>query len=225
MLPLEGFYVLSLWSIGRWKKRDSSCESALCETEGYCVWKRASITAKFHNCIFVCVRLDGSVSLLFPGSVCRGNDSCGQRCRLCWWFTRNSPGMPHRTRRVACMSLHYSARKCLLMHPCERETYLLGVCAHSCVRVRVVPGSGEVLSTHGGPLSARWMVSASVREVTAGRPGLSWPRVWILSSDSSWQLLMGDTSSAPPLTPTHPWACIMETPAFSGKSMMSHSEL
>lgn len=64
--------------------------------------------------------------------------------------------------------------------------------------------------TRGGPLSARWMVSASVGEVTAVGLGPFEPRVWILSGDSFWQLLMGDTSTSPP---SRPWACIMETPA------------
>lgn len=70
-------------------------------------------------------------------------------------------------------------------------------------------GSGEFLSTHGGPLSARWMVSASVREVTAGWPGLSWPWVWILSSDSSWQLPMGAASTAPPTHELASWKLLV----------------
>lgn len=36
------------------------------------LYVKASVAAKCYNCLFVSVQLDGSVSLLFPGSVCGG---------------------------------------------------------------------------------------------------------------------------------------------------------
>lgn len=97
-------------------------------------------------------------------------------------ITQNSPGVPRRTGP----HVHASARGAQYMS-LHAHKYLfprLPVCAHSCLHVHAVWDLASFSPTRGGPLSARWMVSASVSEVTAGWPGLSWPRVWILSSDS-----------------------------------------
>lgn len=78
---------------------------------------------------------------------------------------------------TTCLSVFVPVSPCTLnMAAC--------VCVHSCLRVSL--GSGMFLCACGGPLSARWMVSASVSKVTAGWPALCWLRVWILSFDSSW---------------------------------------
>lgn len=134
-------------------------------------------------------------------------------------ITGNSPDMRH----CKCMEGGSTVFVCIdVICLRAREIFLLQnecIPAFMCVYSL---GADRFLHAHGGPLSARWMVSAGVREVTAGWPGLSWLRVWILSSDSYWQLPMGDKSTAAP--PTPPLMSLHHGKSlFAEKSMMSHS--
>lgn len=120
------------------------------------------------------------MSPLLPGSVCGGNDSCvrrWQRRQIGPPMTQSGPGAQRAAGGACIMFLH------------ER---------------RPPGGSGRFSSgllgpaAAAGPPSARWMVSASVREVTAG-----WP---------SRPLLAGGSGSCPLTAPdSSPW---VTGPAF-----------
>lgn len=131
------------------------------------------------------------MSLLFPGSVCRRMihvDSAADCAGDCWkqpWRCGNAWGGGQALRLFMCR-----------ISECAGE-----VCPHR-------PGAsrrwlGQVpLSTHGGPLQTRWMVSARVRGATAGRPR---PLLATALDPVLGQLPTGDRTTLPP-SPTPPLA-------------------
>lgn len=144
-----------------------------------------------------------------------GSDSCGQQHRLRWWLviTQNSsatlckfPWACTRRRALAWMPLNVCPRVCALAKNVCLYVYIpTFMCIQSGIwRVSLHP------PMVGLPQPDGWF-SASVSEVTAGWPGLSWPRIWILSSDSSWWV------TRPPSPPNPPMCLLHGNSRFTGE--------
>lgn len=176
----------------------------------------ASVTASLFICVCAALRLHvTSVSWM----CLQANDSCGQRCRWCWWLLETALALQTRGgggRHCAPFYVHAFQNvlvKCVQRRPCAFLP------SRTCRRwVWQVP-----LSTHGGPLQTRWMVSASVRGATAGRPR---PLLATALDPVLWQLLTApDGWQDHPLpSPTHKLAS-WKLQVWWGINVMSHSAL
>ena len=114
-----------------------------------------------------------------------------------------------------CVCVYVCVCVCVYAYVFAVCTCMYSVCVCVCVFVFVCVwgwGTAVFLCARREPLTARWMGSPCVREVIAAWPGLCWPVVWILSSDSPSQAVtapltepyVGYASSLPPSTQPSP---------------------
>lgn len=145
------------------------------------------------------VQLSGSKSLLFPWSVC-------------WdWFMWTAPQIVLVIAQNSPCMQHCTSFNCVRSSVTFVHIFLFAPETCSCIPALMClkPVIWRV-SLH--PWWASLSQMDGLSQCQRGDSWLAWPllaKIWILSSDSSWQLLMGDTSTTPPTHELASWKLLV----------------